>query len=86
MVFSPSDRKIGHYYHGGGAKEIEAGLVYHIIPSENMDDRIYKAIDEIMAASPEQFKERGQKYVASKIDVVEFIFNELLDLVNDKYL
>jgi len=66
-------------------EEMKAGLVYHIIPSENMDNQIYKAIDEIMATPLAQFKERGQKYVASKIDVVEFICSELLDLVNNKY-
>ena len=66
-------------------EEKAAGLVYHIIPSENMDNRISKAIDEIMAIPLAQFKERGQKYVASKIDVIEFICNELLELANTKY-
>lgn len=66
-------------------EEEEAGLVYHIIPSENMDKKIYNAIDEIMATPLSEFKERGKKYVASKIDVVEFISNELLELVNRKW-
>jgi len=50
-----------------------------------MDDRICKAIDDIMAIPLTQFREKGKKYVASKIDVIEFISNELLDLVNKKY-
>ncbi len=65
-------------------EEIEAGLVYHIIPSENMDIRIYNAIDEIMATPLSEFKERGKKYIASKIDVVDFISNEILELANGK--
>jgi predicted glycosyltransferase len=66
-------------------EEIEAGLVYHIIPSEGMDSSICKAIDEIMATPHSEFKERGKKFVSSKIDVVEFIYNELLELVSRKY-
>ncbi len=66
-------------------EEQEAGLVYHIIPSENMDKKIYNAIDEIMAIPLSEFKERGQQYIASKIDVVEFICDELLDLVKNRY-
>jgi predicted glycosyltransferase len=66
-------------------EEKAAGLVYHIIPSKNMDDQIRRALDEIMAIPLTQFKEKSRKYVASKIDVIEFIFNELLDLVNKKF-
>jgi predicted glycosyltransferase len=66
-------------------EEKAAGLVYHIIPSENMNDRIYEAIDQIMKTPLAQFKERGQKFVASKIDVIDFICNQLLDMVNIKF-
>ncbi|MFW9965415.1 MAG: DUF354 domain-containing protein, partial [Candidatus Sifarchaeia archaeon] len=61
--------------------EQEAGLLYHIIPSNNMDDRIQKTIDQIMATPTEKFRARGRKFISNKIDVVDFIFKELLDSV-----
>ena len=65
--------------------EEAAGLLYHIIPSENMENQIRTAIDEVMAIPPEQFRERSRDFLSGKIDVVEFIFRELLDLVKGKY-
>jgi predicted glycosyltransferase len=66
-------------------EEMEAGLVSHIIPSEDMDKTIYKTIDEIMTIPISEFKERGKRYVSKKIDVIEFISDELLALAKRKY-
>lgn len=66
-------------------EEVAAGLVYHIIPSANMDAKIYNTIDKIMNIPHTDFRKRGQKYISKKIDVVEFICTELLNLVNRIY-
>ena len=65
--------------------EEDAGLLYHIIPSNHMDDQIRMSVDKIMSTPPEQFKERSRKFVSNKIDVVEFMFRELVNQVRKRY-
>jgi len=67
-------------------EQMAAGLVYHIIPSQNMGTQILTTIDKIMTIPPEHFREKCRSYITGKIDVVEFILKELFDLARMKYL
>lgn len=65
--------------------EMHAGLLYHVVPSKNTNDEIFRIIEEVMAKSPEYFKNKSQEFLMGKIDVVDFIIRELLDLARKRY-
>lgn len=65
---------------------VRAGLEYQVIPSEKTYDEIIKRIDEIYNKTKDHFIKKSQDFLMDKIDVVDFIVKDLLDLARKKYL
>jgi predicted glycosyltransferase len=64
---------------------VEAGLIYHIKPSQNTLPEILDTIDEIMTRPLDSFKANCRRFLSDKIDVVEFIMKELIVLAKRRY-
>jgi predicted glycosyltransferase len=65
---------------------VRAGLEYQVVPSEKTYDEIIKRIDEVFKKPPDYFRKKSQDFLIGKIDVVDFIVKDLLDLARKKYL
>jgi hypothetical protein len=66
--------------------QIRAGLAYNVMPSEKVPDKIIKKIDEFFVKPSNYFRKKSQDFLMGKIDVVNFVVKDLLDLARRKYL
>ena len=65
---------------------VHAGLEYQVVPSETTYDDIIKGIEEVFKKPPGYFRKKSQDYLMGKIDVVDFLVKDLLNMARKKYL
>lgn len=65
--------------------EKQAGLLYHVVPSKDAINKVSRIIDEVMERPPQYFKKKSLEFIDGKIDVVDTIIKELLDLTRKRY-
>jgi len=66
-------------------EQVEAELMYHILPRVNTEDDILEVIDEIMKIPREESRERSRNYILNRIDVVEYIMSEIRSAAESHY-
>ena len=65
--------------------QIKAGLLYQVSPTQNTEREIIRIIDNIMSSSKETYSEKSRQFLDNKIDVIDFIIKEIINLALQRF-